>query len=68
VLWFANVQNALHLVNHVADAGEAQPLWLGMANVWVLLATAVVLAALLVASTLRTPRRLNRRREAVRHE
>lgn len=55
VLWFANVQNALHLVNHLLDADEAQPLWLGMANVWALLATAAVLAALLVASSSRSP-------------
>jgi hypothetical protein len=51
VLWFANIQNALHLVNHVADADEAHPLWLGMANVWALLATGVVLAVLLIASS-----------------
>ncbi|HEX8507920.1 MAG TPA: hypothetical protein VF635_00260 [Propionibacteriaceae bacterium] len=48
VLWFANIQNALHLLNHVADAHLAQPLWKGMANVWALLATAAVLAALLL--------------------
>ena len=66
VLWFANVQNALHLVNHLADAEEALPLWKGMANVWALLATGVVLAALLIASTLRTPRRLSRRRKEAR--
>ncbi|HEX8510251.1 MAG TPA: hypothetical protein VF635_12260 [Propionibacteriaceae bacterium] len=48
VLWFANIQNALHLLNHVADAHLAEPLWLGMANVWALLATGAVLAALLL--------------------
>ena len=48
VLWFANIQNTLHLVNHVADAERAEPLWLGMANVWALLATGLVLAGLLV--------------------
>jgi hypothetical protein len=56
VLWFANVQNALHLVNHLADADEARPLWLGMANVWALLATGVVLAALLIGSSRTAPR------------
>jgi hypothetical protein len=55
VLWFANVQNALHLANHLLDADQAEPVWLGMANVWALLATAAVLAALLVASGSRTP-------------
>ena len=59
VLWFANIQNVLHLVNHLADADEARPLWLGMANVWALLATGVVLAALLIASS-RTSRRADR--------
>ena len=63
VLWFANIQNTLHLVNHLADADEARPLWLGMANVWVLLATGVVLAALLIGSVLLTPSRLDRRRQ-----
>ena len=48
VLWFANIQNALHLLNHVADAHLAEPRWLGMANVWALLATGAVLAALLL--------------------
>ena len=61
VLWFANVQNALHLVNHLADADEAEPLWLGMANVWALLATAALLAVLLIASAARSPHRLARR-------
>jgi hypothetical protein len=56
VLWFANVQNALHLVNHVADADEAHPLWLGMANVWALLVTGVVLGVLLIASSRTAPR------------
>ena len=56
VLWFANIQNTLHLVNHVADAHQAQPLWLGMANVWALLATGLVLAALLAWVGLPRPR------------
>ncbi len=70
VLWFANIQNVLHLVNHLADADEAHPLWLGMANVWALLATGVVLAALLIASS-RTSRRADRtaaEAESVRDE
>jgi hypothetical protein len=50
VLWFANIQNALHVVNHLADADEAHPLWLGMANIWALLVTGVILAVLLIAS------------------
>ncbi|HYP46231.1 MAG TPA: hypothetical protein VEQ66_13645 [Propionibacteriaceae bacterium] len=56
VLWFANIQNTLHLVNHISDADLAEPLWLGMANVWALLATGAVLAVLLavVYRSLRT--------------
>ncbi|HEX8510775.1 MAG TPA: hypothetical protein VF635_14910 [Propionibacteriaceae bacterium] len=55
VVWFANVQNALHLLNHVADADQAEPLWMGMANVWALLAIGIVLAALLAVVS-RRPR------------
>lgn len=57
VLWFANIQNALHLLNHLADAHLAEPLWLGMANVWALLATGAVLAALLLLASHYSPTR-----------
>jgi hypothetical protein len=67
VLWFANVQNALHLLNHVADADLAVPLWRGMANVWALLATGVVLATLLTLARRRRRRDpVTTRTEAVR--
>lgn len=48
VLWFANIRNGLHLLNHIADADRAVPLWRGMADVCALLATGAVLAALLI--------------------
>ena len=66
VLWFANIQNTLHLVNHVVDAEQAQPLWLGMANVWALLATGVMLGALLAWIGLPRPRSSPRRTGATR--
>ena len=58
ILWFANVQNGLHLLNHIADADQAVPLWGGMANVWALLAPGAVLAPLLILAR-RPPRRAN---------
>jgi hypothetical protein len=42
VLAIAVIQSALHLVNHVADAGDADPVAMGVANA---IAIAVLLAA-----------------------
>jgi uncharacterized protein DUF6790 len=43
VLAFATLQYALHSVNHLVDVGEADPRWLGPANLASLVATTVLL-------------------------
>lgn len=55
VLVFAIVHFALHTVNHVVDAGEAEPGWVGVADALALALGTGLLWALLAAS---------RRREA----
>jgi hypothetical protein len=47
VLALALLQNALHAFNHVLDVGEAEPAWLGPANL-----VALVLLSGLLAVTL----------------
>ncbi len=47
VLALAFVQNALHSVNHLIDVGEADPSWLGPANLVSLLLVTVLLAWML---------------------
>lgn len=49
VLAFALLQYALHSVNHLIDVGEADPEWLGPANLASLALTAGLLAWLLRA-------------------
>jgi hypothetical protein len=49
VLALAFVQNALHSVNHLIDVGEADPSWLGPANL-----VSLVLATLLLGWMLRS--------------
>ena len=49
VLVVALLQTALHSLNHVIDVGEADPEWLGPANL-----VALVLAAILLGWMLRT--------------
>jgi hypothetical protein len=44
VLVFAFVQYALHSLNHLIDVGEADPEWLGPANLVALVLTCVLLA------------------------
>ena len=44
VLSFAFAQYALHSLNHVIDIGEAEPSWLGPANLVSLVLTAALLA------------------------
>jgi hypothetical protein len=44
VLVFALVQNTLHGVNHLIDVGEADPDWLGPANLASLVLVSVLLA------------------------
>lgn len=48
VLAFATLQYALHAINHVVDVGEADPGWLGPANLTSLALMAVVLGWLLI--------------------
>ena len=43
VLAFAFIQYALHSVNHLIDVGEADPSWLGPANLASLVVTTVLL-------------------------
>ncbi len=50
LLAFAVVQFALHAVNHVADAGEADPQWVGVFDAVSLSVTTVLLAGLLAAA------------------
>ena len=59
VLVVALLQTALHSLNHLIDVGEADPDWLGPANL-----VALVLAAVLLGLDARTERR--RRDEGVR--
>ncbi len=47
VLGFALVHYALHAVNHVLDLGEAEPRWLGPANLASIVLGAALLAVLL---------------------
>jgi heme/copper-type cytochrome/quinol oxidase subunit 4 len=47
VLVFALIQYTLHAVNHLLDVGEADPEWLGPANLASLLLGVVVLGVLL---------------------
>jgi hypothetical protein len=49
VLALAFVQYALHSVNHLIDVGEADPEWLGPANLASLVLTCVLLALMLRA-------------------
>jgi UPF0716 family protein affecting phage T7 exclusion len=49
VLAVAFLQYALHSVNHLIDVGEADPSWLGPANL-----VSIVLATLLLGAMLRT--------------
>jgi hypothetical protein len=48
VLTFAFLQYALHSVNHLIDVGEADPGWLGPANLVALVLTAALLGRLVV--------------------
>lgn len=50
VVALALAQYALHSVNHLIDVGEADPGWLGPANLAGLAATAVLLGWMLAAS------------------
>jgi hypothetical protein len=49
VLVLAFVQYALHSVNHLIDVGEADPDWLGPANLGSLVITCVLLALMVQA-------------------
>lgn len=49
VLAFAFLQYALHSANHLIDVGEAEPAWLGPANVVSLVLTSVLLGWMLRA-------------------
>lgn len=49
VLAFAFVQYALHSLNHLIDVGEADPSWLGPANLASLLLTTLLLGWMLRA-------------------
>ena len=55
VLALAFAQNALHSVNHLIDIGDADPEWLGPANLASLVLTTVLLAWML--NTEREPAR-----------
>jgi hypothetical protein len=55
VLALALAQNTLHAVNHLLDVGEADPEWLGPANL-----VSLVLASLLLAWMLSAERRAAR--------
>jgi uncharacterized membrane protein len=50
LLAFAVVQFALHTINHIADAGDADPRWVGVFDAVSLGVTTIVLAALLGAA------------------
>jgi hypothetical protein len=50
VLSLALVQYALHLVNHVADAGESEPAWAGPVDAVSLAVAVLALAALVLAA------------------
>jgi hypothetical protein len=50
VLAVALLQYVLHSVNHLIDVGEADPAWLGPANLVALAATAVLLGWMLRAA------------------
>jgi hypothetical protein len=47
VLAVALIQNTLHVVNHAIDVGNADPDWLGPANLVSLTLTSVLLAWML---------------------
>jgi hypothetical protein len=47
VLVVALVQNTLHVINHAIDVGEADPEWLGPANLVALALTSLLLAWML---------------------
>jgi hypothetical protein len=50
VLALALIQNTLHVVNHAIDVGNADPEWLGPANLVSLALTSVLLAWMLNAA------------------
>src|SRR5215210_6347038 len=56
LLVFATVQYALHTLNHVVDAGEADPGWVGVFDAVSLGVTALLLAGLLLAAHQPEPR------------
>ena len=56
VLWVALLQYAFHAVNHVVDVGDAEPGWVGPADV-ISLAIGAAAFALLLAAGNRTGRR-----------
>jgi hypothetical protein len=55
VLALAFLQYVLHSLNHLLDVGEADPSWLGPANLASLLATTVLLGWMLHAGRERVP-------------
>src|SRR5438477_9312421 len=50
VLAMALIQDLLHLINHIADLGQASPGWAGPVDVASLSVVAAVIAALIAAS------------------
>ena len=50
LLGFAVVQFGLHALNHIADAGEADPAWVGVFDAVSLTVTTVLLAGLYVGA------------------
>lgn len=55
VLVLAFLQNALHTINHLIDVGEADPEWLGPANLGSLALAAVLLGWLVVVARAADP-------------
>jgi hypothetical protein len=55
ILALAAVQYLLHSVNHLVDVGDADPEWLGPANLAALLVTGALLAFMLVAAMREEP-------------
>jgi len=56
LLAFALLQYALHSVNHLIDVGDADPSWLGPANLASLAATAALLGWMLSVARREAPR------------
>jgi hypothetical protein len=56
VLALAFIQYALHSINHVIDVGEADPGWLGPANLVSLLLATLLLGWMLRTESERSPR------------